>query len=287
MIAPVAPPSLALSTELYGRFGSDLVRVREDQASLYDKWSGHPDRERWPSVEEAVRLYRAQPASPLRRSFYRVQGTLLRRRRAREIGLYPQFDDVEAELTYLYIRHLRPETVVEISPCGGYSTTWILSALRDNEYGHLYSYDVLDHSVHIVPDELKRERWTFIKGDARTASLPDGVDYLFIDSNHNGSFARWYIDKVFPRMSRAGFVSVDDIVQPPHVAMTGEAKVVLHWLRERKVQFFTASPSGEKGTFEAIMKCRRVLGIDTRIHDGVGNPAIFFANPSPVPDPRS
>jgi len=61
--------------------------------------------------------------------------------------LDPHFDDIEAEITYLLIRAFRPKTLVKISPLGGWSTSWILNAIRDNNYGTLYSYDLVDDSL--------------------------------------------------------------------------------------------------------------------------------------------
>ncbi|MCD9878427.1 class I SAM-dependent methyltransferase [Streptomyces guryensis] len=34
---------------------------------------------------------------------------------------------------------------MEIGTFLGWSTTWILQALKDNGTGHLYSYDIVDH----------------------------------------------------------------------------------------------------------------------------------------------
>ena len=51
-------------------------------------------------------------------------------------SLKAQLDDLEAEITYLLLREARPETVVEIGTFHGWSTTWILQALRDNGTGH-------------------------------------------------------------------------------------------------------------------------------------------------------
>lgn len=78
-----------------------------------------------------------------------------------------QLDDIEAEITYLVLREARPETVVEIGTFHGWSTTWILQALRDNGSGHLYSYDIVDHVVRNVPERLSAGCWTFTQGDAR------------------------------------------------------------------------------------------------------------------------
>lgn len=62
-----------------------------------------------------------------------------------------QLDDYEAEMTYLLLRDLRPEIVVEVGTFYGWSTMWILSALRDNGSGHLHSFDIVDNVVRNVP----------------------------------------------------------------------------------------------------------------------------------------
>jgi predicted O-methyltransferase YrrM len=88
-------------------------------------------------------------------------------------------DDIEAEITYLLLRELRPAAVVEIGTFHGWSTTWILRALRANDTGHLYSYDLVDHAVRSVPEDLSADRWTFVHGDVRghLQTMPDPVDY--------------------------------------------------------------------------------------------------------------
>ncbi len=48
------------------------------------------------------------------------------------------------QLSYLRIRHQKPKLVWEISPNWGYSTIYLLSALKDNEAGQLISFDTWD-----------------------------------------------------------------------------------------------------------------------------------------------
>ncbi|MFD3498747.1 class I SAM-dependent methyltransferase [Streptomyces sp. NPDC058678] len=124
-----------------------------------------------------------------------------------------QLDDIEAEITYLLLREARPHTVVEIGTFHGWSTTWILRALRDNGTGHLHSYDIVDHVVREVPGELSEGHWTFTQGDAREnlEKIPDTADFLFIDATHSASFARWYIRESFPRMRPGIPVCVHDV----------------------------------------------------------------------------
>ncbi|MEU6641291.1 LuxR C-terminal-related transcriptional regulator [Saccharomonospora sp. NPDC046836] len=66
-------------------------------------------------------------------------------------GLRAQLDDIEAELTYLRLRETRPEQVVEIGSLHGWSSAWILRALRDNGTGHLLTTDLRDEASFTVP----------------------------------------------------------------------------------------------------------------------------------------
>lgn len=143
----------------------------------------------------------------------------LRKWRLRRFMLFPALDDLEAEITYLLIRARRPKVIVEMSPNAGWSTTWILSGLRDNANGgRLWSYDIHDTSTKFVPKALAWGRWHFVQGDARetVAKAPD-FDYLFIDSDHSKEFAEGYIRSLFQRIRPGIPVSVHDVfhaVQP-------------------------------------------------------------------------
>jgi hypothetical protein len=82
-------------------------------------------------IDHIVRLYRAY-AHDLDR-VREEQRKLL----APPTSLKAQLDDLEAEITCLLLPGTRPETVVEIGTFHGWSTTWILQALReDNGTGH-------------------------------------------------------------------------------------------------------------------------------------------------------
>ncbi len=124
-----------------------------------------------------------------------------------------QLDDYEAEITYLLLREYRPEAVVEIGTFCGWSTMWILSALRDNGIGHLYSFDIVDHVVSNVPDDLSAARWTFTKGDVRETlgGIVTSADYLFIDADHGARFGRWCVENVFPMVRPGTPTSVHDV----------------------------------------------------------------------------
>lgn len=252
---------------LYNKYIDDLKKAREYQGRLYSRKSysrvirQHPD-----DPYEKYLLYRT-----LRYCARGFEGFVLDRR------LDPRFDDIEGEVTYLLIREYKPLTVVEISPGGGWSTSWILNAIKENASGRLYSYDLTDRCTGTVPSELSEGRWTFFKGDVKMnlGALPRAIDYLFVDSEHSADFARWYIRNLFPKLRTGSPVSVHDVFLPGDFGYT-EAGVILEWLRHKEIEYFTASPSKDKAVFDEIASVKNELGIQRLIQPYEFNSAIFF-----------
>jgi predicted O-methyltransferase YrrM len=196
-------------------------------------------------------------------------------------GMTPQLDDLEAEITYLLLRATRPASVMELGTFHGWSTTWILSALRDNGSGHLHSFDIIDNVVRNVPEDLAEGRWTFVKGDIKEtlARVPADTGYLFVDAAHNGRFARWYLDNLFPRVPAGIPVSVHDVFHFRTTLPMHEGKVVVRWLGEKGVPFFTPSRARSRADYKALNALRDELGL-APIRGAGDNPMIFFTMPS-------
>jgi predicted O-methyltransferase YrrM len=259
--------------ELYREFGTDLKHVRTELARVYKERESSRDRA---LVRVGDTLLPYLPDSLLR-SLRGVDRAI----RRTTPSLRASFDDVEAEVTYLLIRSSRPEVVVEISPSGGWSSLWMLSALKDNGTGHLYSYDLVDDATKNIPLALSTGRWTFVRGDVRQAvrNLPRPIDYLFIDSDHSAEFADWYIQNVFPLLARNAIVSVDDVFRAPddRPRQFGEGQRVLHWLGANGVDFLSFSPYSYSGNYEEAMRIKSQLEIDRPIHTSIVNPCTFFS----------
>ena len=278
---------LPLVLSLYEEFQEDLRSVRTDQRRLYEAYTGRrgsaPGEGRGSAIVAPSRLL-----SPSMRSWVTDHVPLSVLIEARRIlkavfpgqDLDPQGDDIDCEIAYLLVRQFRPGTVVEISPCGGWSTTWLLSALRDARHGHLYSYDLIDDSTRTVPTSLSQGRWTFTLGDVRKlqATLPARIDYLFLDAEHSRTFAEWYLSSLLPRVVPGGIVSVDDIFHPELVRRgeTGEVEAVLAWLGERKRPYFTAAPSSRPEVYRSILEKKMARGLAEPIHSSTVNPGVFF-----------
>jgi predicted O-methyltransferase YrrM len=201
--------------------------------------------------------------------------------RQRGTTMRTQLDDLEAELTYLRLRAHRPETVVEIGALHGWSTTWILSALRDNGTGHLHTFDLIDEAIHQVPRPLSARRWTFTKGEARRHVEPTipGAGYLFIDADHGRRFAIWYAECLLPRLMPGTPVSVHDVYHGRRPKPFSEGAVVTRWLSRRGVDAVTLSGARAPGLHRRVLEIKRELGLDEPLRRQTRNPMIFFTSP--------
>lgn len=192
----------------------------------------------------------------------------------------PQLDDVEAELTYLLLRHHAPAHVVEVGTFHGWSTTWILSALRDNGAGRLHSFDRVDHVRRTVPAGLADGRWTFHQGDLRDTvdRVPPDTGYLFVDADHGRRFGRWYLRHLFPRIAPGTPTSVHDVFHLRWARPFTEGSEVIRWLDERRVDWFTAARPAARRTLSELDAVRAELGI-AGARGTARNPMIWFEMP--------
>jgi predicted O-methyltransferase YrrM len=193
----------------------------------------------------------------------------------------PQLDDLEAEITYLLLRAARPDVVMELGTFHGWSTSWILSALRDNGSGQLHSFDRIDNVVRNVPAELAEGRWTFVQGDIQGTldRVPADTGYLFVDAAHNSRFARWYLEHLFPRVPTGIPVSVHDVFHFRTTLPLHEGKVVVRWLDARGVPFFTPSRARARAAYDALNALRDELGL-APVRGAGDNPMIYFTMPA-------
>lgn len=183
----------------------------------------------------------------------------------------PAFDDVESELLYMLVRETQPVISVEISPNFGWSSTWILEALKRDGFGNqLHSYDIHDGSVENIPDDL-RPFWKFHLGDAKETiqTITTPIEFLLMDSDHSGEFCEWYIANVFPLVKKDAYVGVHDIFNSVN-PQWGEIKTILEWLEKNEIEYFSPHKN-----LEELTPFRQSLGLTGVIHH-VSDPAIFF-----------
>jgi predicted O-methyltransferase YrrM len=225
-----------------------------------------------PTVERLSELYRTHRD---RLGVARDEQRALLRSRP---DMRARLDDVEAELTYLLLRERRPATVVEVGALHGWSTSWILRALRDNGTGRLYSFDRIANARGNVPPELAADRWTFVAGDVRgtVAAVPADTGYLFVDAAHSARFARWYLAELFPRVAPGVPVSVHDVFHGRRAKPFSEGAVLLRHLAERGIGHLTASPARDPEVAGRLGAVRAELGLTEPVHTGRDNPMVFF-----------
>jgi hypothetical protein len=140
---------------------------------------------------------------------------------------------------YLLVRLLRPEEVVETGGTPGKSSAFILNAMSENNFGHLYTVDLPppekeknlseygnDFAWHselpkgmktgwIVPDFLKK-RQTIIPGNSKHTLKPllnrlGGIDFFVHDSDHSYENMKFEFETAFPFIREPGLLISDDI----------------------------------------------------------------------------
>lgn len=217
-------------------------------------------------------------------SWYRMYADDLRcaRDEQRELlaqrPMRPRLDDVEAEISYLTIRALRPRTVLEIGSARGWSTTWLLRALHDNDDGGvLHTFDLTDDAVHTVPRFLAGDRWRFTRGDVRRGTLPEDPGFVLVDAAHTARFARWYTTALFERLRPGAAVAVHDVFHGRRPWPVSEGAVVLGWLRRHGIGHLTASPAADPDTHDRLVGLKQKLHLAAPVHAAAtGNPMLFF-----------
>lgn len=191
-------------------------------------------------------------------------------------GLRPRLDDMEAELSYLRLRALEPATVVQIGCRDGWSAAWLLRALRDNGHGRLHSFGPRGGAAADVPEDLAAGRWELTAGDvgAGPDRLPAAIDHLFLDGGRSARFTRWCLPNVVARLAPGTPVSVHGVFRRRRPL--GEAALILKWLRQRRMDYFTVAPARQPVVHRQLDRVRCVLGFNDQVHTGRRNPMIFF-----------
>ncbi|MET9018955.1 class I SAM-dependent methyltransferase [Actinopolymorpha sp. NPDC004070] len=204
--------------------------------------------------------------------------------RHRRAGGRAQLDDLEAEISYLLVRHTRPAALVEIGCLHGWSTSWLLRALRDNREGTLYSFDRTGAARRWVPPELSEGRWLFTEGDVRerVAELPDDIGYLFLDAAHSARFARWYLRTLLPRLAPGTVVSVHDVHHRARPLPGTEGAELLRWLCTAGITSFTVAAAKAPDVNARLRRLRVELGLAEPVHSGADDPMVFFTTPHPA-----
>jgi hypothetical protein len=114
------------------------------------------------------------------------------------------------------IRTVRPKLVIETGVAAGRSTSLILSALKENNFGTLTSFDITDKVGELIPLELKN-LWTLkvlkgvgLKRQFRKEISKINNDFIFLhDSNHSLKWQKFEISTCIST-KKCRFFLIDD-----------------------------------------------------------------------------
>jgi len=119
-------------------------------------------------------------------------------------------------------RHLQPDVMVETGVARGMTSAAILSALRSNDLGRLYSIDLppltpgwAQQSGVAVGPEL-RTRWTYVRGSTRRRLPPllaalGPIDVFIHDSLHTSRTMTFEFHCAWQSLRPGGVMISDDI----------------------------------------------------------------------------
>jgi predicted O-methyltransferase YrrM len=122
---------------------------------------------------------------------------------------------MQGDLYVWLVAQRRPKTVVEFGSGFGVSGMYFASALEDNRFGHLYSFEINDQWATVAERTIAEmsSRFTLTRGafEDHVDAIPGPIDLALVDGIHTYDFVmkQWHI--LQPRMSAGGLVLFDDI----------------------------------------------------------------------------
>lgn len=196
----------------------------------------------------------------------------------------PQFDDIEAEIVCLILMYINPKKICEFSPCGGWSSLYMLHTLNvmNNTECQLHSYDIIDSCTSNINkfNDLKNQ-WIFYLGNVEEQYIHfnEDIDYLFIDSDHSASFTKKYIDELLNPLlitlknsNKKIFVSVHDVFHSN--IPSDEGKLVIEFLEKNNIEYFSPLNDYQRDKIQTI---RNNTNLDKEnVHSSTTNPCIYF-----------
>lgn len=134
---------------------------------------------------------------------------------------------LRAPTLYVICRIIKPEVLVETGVANGFSSAFILNALKLNNRGRLYSIDLPNHPGQelnnekstgwLVPEDLKI-KWTLIIGSSKEKlpalldSLGD-IDIFYHDSDHSYENMMFEFNIAWQYLKYGGQLLCDDITE--------------------------------------------------------------------------
>lgn len=195
----------------------------------------------------------------------------------------PQFDDIEAEIVCLLLMQSKPKLIYEFSPCGGWSSLYMLNTLdliMNNS--KLVSFDIVDKCTETINLFHFSDKFEFHLGNVEDnySSFTEDIDYLFIDSDHSANFTKKYIDNLLTplllklrKINKKIFVSVHDVFHTHNPSEEGE--LVIDFLKKNNIEYFSPLYHEHRETLSSFRNNNTLLD-KSEVHYATTNPCIFF-----------
>ena len=138
-------------------------------------------------------------------------------------GCYSDADSSLRRAAWCTVIHTRPEAVVETGVAHGVTTRIVLEAMRQNEYGHLWSIDLphfFDRQLHwqtgMAVTDACRPRWSYVEGSSKQRLPPliaelGQVQVFMHDSLHTARNTVFEMEQAAVAIPQGGVMLIDDI----------------------------------------------------------------------------
>jgi len=122
-------------------------------------------------------------------------------------------------MLYGAMRNRRPQKVLELGTGSGYSTAWMLLGLEENEYGHLWTVDLVAADEPVWRKiSLSEQSLTYFSNDPIDSlqnKLPDTFDFIFHDAGHSLQEVKRDLKWLLPRLALGGSLVIHDVHYSP------------------------------------------------------------------------
>ena len=125
-----------------------------------------------------------------------------------------RFEEVSSGMMYSLIRDYKPTNVVALGTSFGGSTLIITAALLANEKPYKYLAAEKETDLRKQTEEhvlLKYGVAPTLIGDlTEHKDYPDGIDFLFHDTNHDRETTQWVFENIMPKVKKGALVIFHD-----------------------------------------------------------------------------
>lgn len=129
-----------------------------------------------------------------------------------------RYDYDSSDICYSLIRHFKPTNCLEFGTSFGHSTVFITDALLKNGLPFEFqAFEMMPDLYNKTKENLERRHGKLIPDlimadiTTRLDDIPDNLDFVFIDTNHEHGSTQWYVENIFPKIKKGGLVAIHDI----------------------------------------------------------------------------